>query len=359
MFHLGADLREAAAQETMTGCKGLSTGGFKRLVLICFWFGCIGEALSHDRLHKGVEAKKGDPETEMVCPPCDLLFSKLEPAGVEGKLVQHVKIQERGEPKSGTGFMFSWAGGTLIQTCRYLQSAFGEESCTVEVASAETNRHGGLGISNRTLVFEPALGQHDARCSCDNVERVTIAISRHQKHMLPVSSNCMYSHPAGIDARTLLGPDGKQSDGYACTFKDGSAVVNHDDLWRCVHEAACPINDDWHQMAIFRDPRPVAVSAFYHLNRNRKLSFYSGNVDDFVTVVLPTMTQWVAVRHILFEGILKGRSTAFWYDDALNNPRQWHDRWMQTIGVQLPSVVVQGMADAALTGDLGLSLIHI
>ena len=62
---------------------------------------------------------------EQICLPCDSIFSKLEPSGKGGKLFQKVQVRERGEPKSGTGFMFSWAGGTLVRTCRYLQWAFG------------------------------------------------------------------------------------------------------------------------------------------------------------------------------------------------------------------------------------------
>ena len=121
-----------------------------------------------------------------------------------------------------------------------------------------------------------------------------------------------------------------------------------------MHEAACPVTDDWHQMAIFRDPRPVAVSAFYHLHRNRKLSFYSGTVEDFVTAVLPTMAQWIAVRHMLFEGILQGQSTSFWYQDAQENPKGWHYQWLQTIGLQLPPSIVEDMVNAALAGDFGV-----
>ena len=62
---------------------------------------------------------------ERICLPCDSIFSKLEHSGKGGKLFQKVQVRERGEPKSGTGFMFSWAGGALVRTCRYLQWAFG------------------------------------------------------------------------------------------------------------------------------------------------------------------------------------------------------------------------------------------
>ncbi|CAN0305282.1 unnamed protein product, partial [Scytosiphon promiscuus] len=42
------------------------------------------------------------------CPPCEDLFLKLE-AGADGRLSQSIEMQERGEPKSGTGMMGIWA----------------------------------------------------------------------------------------------------------------------------------------------------------------------------------------------------------------------------------------------------------
>ena len=164
----------------------------------------------------------------------------------------------------------------------------------------------------------------------------------------------MYTHPNGIDTRILLSSDGDHTGGAVCSFHDGSPVNNYDDLRRCVHEAACPINDHWHQMAIFRDPRLVSVSAFYHLYRDGKLSFYSGTVDDFVAAVLPVTTQWVAVRHILFEDVIRGQATSFWYREAMEDPTRWHNRWFQTIGLQLPTEIIQIMVDAAAVGDFGV-----
>lgn len=70
-------------------------------------------------------------ETEYIeeaCPPCELLFSKLERTGTEEKLSQYVKVQERGEPKSGTGIASFWATAALIRACEYLQDQFGEET---------------------------------------------------------------------------------------------------------------------------------------------------------------------------------------------------------------------------------------
>ena len=112
--------------------RGLSRGKLNLIALACVWLAFFHQALAYAQL-KDADSIRGEVGSaeEVVCPPCDFLFSKLEPSENGGKLVQNVKIQERGEPKSGTGFMFSWAGGTLVRTCRYLQSAFGEYCTTV------------------------------------------------------------------------------------------------------------------------------------------------------------------------------------------------------------------------------------
>ena len=96
----------------------------KLLILGCCWigFGRIAKSLSPPQVVDGV--REVVPKEE-ICLPCDSIFSKLEPSEKGGKLFQKVQVRERGEPKSGTGFMFSWAGGTLVRTCRYLQWAFG------------------------------------------------------------------------------------------------------------------------------------------------------------------------------------------------------------------------------------------
>lgn len=65
---------------------------------------------------------------EEACPPCELLFSKLETTGRGKKLSQQVNVQQRGEPKSGTVIMYSWARAALIHACNYLKEHFGEES---------------------------------------------------------------------------------------------------------------------------------------------------------------------------------------------------------------------------------------
>lgn len=100
------------------------------------------------------------------CPRCDMMFSKLETTA-DGKRVQNVSIQERGEPKSGTTFMFQWARGALDRTCELLKSLYGEKTCRLE-------HEGPLGFyldpRELTFTFEPGLGDDDAPCSCTNVD---------------------------------------------------------------------------------------------------------------------------------------------------------------------------------------------
>lgn len=59
------------------------------------------------------------------CPPCEIFFTKLEENKETGKLNQVIRVQERGEPKSGTGMIFDWATGALDETCKYLRRFYG------------------------------------------------------------------------------------------------------------------------------------------------------------------------------------------------------------------------------------------
>lgn len=83
--------------------------------------GGLSSSQNDMRLDTGVHTE------EEACPPCEILFRNLEKSATTGKLSQVTRVQERGEPKSGTGVMFDWASGTLIRTCAYLQHFFGEE----------------------------------------------------------------------------------------------------------------------------------------------------------------------------------------------------------------------------------------
>ena len=105
------------------------------------------------------------PLKSWECPlHCEDLFSKLRdgPAGDGGK-IQEVNISERGEPKTGTGFMTGEASEALAHFCHYLQRAYGQRACRVEMPVNLV----------RQLILEPQLGSGDDEgpCSCDIVDR--------------------------------------------------------------------------------------------------------------------------------------------------------------------------------------------
>lgn len=112
------------------------------------------------------EATAG-PELEFgpaeECPPCVDLFARLE-AGSDGRLSQVVEMQQRGEPKSGTSMMGHWADAALDETCAFLSSMYGNETCTV---TRTTEAAGEL----TQLLFNPQLSPADSACSCDVIDR--------------------------------------------------------------------------------------------------------------------------------------------------------------------------------------------
>ncbi|CAN0485431.1 unnamed protein product, partial [Scytosiphon promiscuus] len=66
---------------------------------------------------------------------------------------------------------------------------------------------------------------------------------------------------------------------------------------------------------VLRDPRLVVVSTYYFMKSHNKRGL--GDLDDFVARDLPTLCEWIAIRHIQFSGVLRHRSIEFWYSDAL------------------------------------------
>lgn len=75
------------------------------------------------------------------------------------------------------------------------------------------------------------------------------------------------------------------------------------------------------------------------------------NVDEFVLAALPFLCQWVSLRYIFFGGFLSQQSTIFWYDDAMENVSKWHRDWLASVGLHLPSAVVEAMIDVDLRGE--------
>ncbi|CAN0464507.1 unnamed protein product, partial [Hapterophycus canaliculatus] len=70
-----------------------------------------------------------------------------------------------------------------------------------------------------------------------------------------------------------------------------------------------------------RDPRAVAVSTFFHARRTGyRYSYKVDTVDEGALLSLPSVAQWIALRHIMFEGLMSNSSKTFWYEDAEKDP---------------------------------------
>lgn len=145
-----------------------------------------------------------------------------------------------------------------------------------------------------------------------------------------------------------------------CRFANGTAPSNYLELWTCMEMAGCTITRDHMQMALFRDPRPMTVSTYYHRISHETVT---GTVDEYVVRALPILCQWVALRFILFEGFMSDQQAAiFFYSEAMANPLAWHYHWLQSAGLNLPDSVVRMATDAAMnesysfytTGGMGV-----
>lgn len=102
------------------------------------------------------------------------------------------------------------------------------------------------------------------------------------------------------------------------------------------------------QFVQLRDPRPMTVSAYFHLAKYHPETLKDMTVDDYVRKNLPSTCQWVALRYTVFEGLLASNSSVFWYEDAIADPVGWHFQWMRLAGVQLPVTTLESMAQAAV-----------
>lgn len=106
-----------------------------------------------------------------------------------------------------------------------------------------------------------------------------------------------------------------------------------------------------------RDPRPQAISTFYHLqvHHNKKAETIIGagldKVDDFVLSALPTLCQWMSIRYALFTGPMAQQSTLFWYADAVSDVVTWHHEWLASVGLNITESVVDKMVQATESGE--------
>lgn len=93
--------------------------------------------------------------------------------------------------------------------------------------------------------------------------------------------------------------------------------------------------------------RPIVVSAYFHMRRARPELLHNTSVDKFALKFLPAACKWVSIRYLLFGEILGHKSSLFWYDDALDNPREWHNDFYELVGLRMPmSVLAESVAVA-------------
>lgn len=113
-----------------------------------------------------------------------------------------------------------------------------------------------------------------------------------------------------------------------------------------MEESACPIDPgNTLQMAVFRDPREVAISTYFFIR-----GYESVDLDSFVLETLPILCQWITIRFMLFGGYLAKQSVLFWYDEVKADPLKWHYEWSASVGLQLPASAVEAAVDDAVHG---------
>lgn len=96
-----------------------------------------------------------------------------------------------------------------------------------------------------------------------------------------------------------------------------------------------------------RDPRAVAVSTYFYVRAHPK--YYEDHpgqtrsLEETIRIILPQVCHWTTLRHILFAGVVADRSELFWYEDALEDPLDWHYRWAYLAGLHLPKMWMEGI----------------
>lgn len=121
-----------------------------------------------------------------------------------------------------------------------------------------------------------------------------------------------------------------------------------------MQEAACELPGEERFIAVFRDPRPVVVSTYFHMKLHDNPNLRPNeNIDDFAQRMLPTLCQWITLRFLLFEGMMgeTGRSISYWYHETQANPLRWYQQLYEFVGLRLPISVIEAATDAALRQD--------
>lgn len=123
-------------------------------------------------------------------------------------------------------------------------------------------------------------------------------------------------------------------------------------MWKCVQDSDCAHVDNSFQMAILRDPRPMAVSSYFHQVINAPRRVQGLPVDEWVLLMLPIFCKWLSVRYFLFAELLAAKSGIFWYDETLADPTGFHHTFYSLIGLRLPTSVVAKAASVAASAGL-------
>ena len=92
----------------------------------------------------------------------------------------------------------------------------------------------------------------------------------------------------------------------------------------------------------------MTVSAYFHHLKYRPDVVEGMTVDEYVRENLPRTCQWTALRYTVFDGLMAGNSSVFWFQDTISDPVGWHLQWTRFAGLQLPMTVVESIAQAAV-----------
>lgn len=174
--------------------------------------------------------------------------------------------------------------------------------------------------------------------------RVTISISNVDKHSVPVEEGCPYEHN-GM---------GKSAREKVCVRPGGGDTqpTSPEELWDCMVDASCKPIDDSLQLAIMRDPRAVVVSTYFHLVRRHGDKFLQEypSVDEWALELLPAKVRRICLRYLLFTKIQSERAMMLWYEDAMDDPLDWHSRFLSFVGLNMPPDLVIEAARVSVEG---------
>lgn len=92
----------------------------------------------------------------------------------------------------------------------------------------------------------------------------------------------------------------------------------------------------------------MAVSSFYHSRRHALNFDESAKLEEWSLKILPHICIWVTIRYHIFTEALADKSTVFWYHEAVADPLDWHRRFLESVGLYLPTSLVKTAKDAAL-----------